>query len=297
MGGPHRQGALSRPCHRLPIRCVALCGLQRVHHGAGRAPRAGRFATRRSHKIVSRHGPRSRPSPSPLFPYRRHLARYPAGPGGRSGRASCGHLPGRRGMARPPTATPRLLLPRGPPGPRRRAPRAPRLARLPPRLFCVSPATAPPRPQRVRQHRQPRPHHMGGPPHGHRHPPLPIPPKRYVLPPLHHARLRGPHPLVPARPAHPRPLPSVACGPTLSEVPCLAPLYAHCLGHPRPLGGRAVHTGCGWLPGPPHHRNLHCWSSRSHLHATQGCPAAQRSASCASPSPTLRRRSHYRSPT
>ena len=94
-----------------------------------------------------------------------------------------------------------------------------------------------------------------------------------------------------------RPLPSVACGPTLSEVPCLAPLYAHCLGHPRPLGGRAVHTGCGWLPGPPHHRNLHYWSSRSHLHATQGCPAAQRSASCASPSPALRRRSHYRPPT
>ena len=139
MGGPHRQGALSRPCHRLPVRCVALCGLQGVHHGAGRAPRAGRLATRRSHKIVSRHGPRSRPSPSPLFPYRRHLARYPAGPGGRGGRASCGHLPRRRGMARPPTATPRLLLPRGPPGLRRRAPRAPRLARLPPRLFCVPP--------------------------------------------------------------------------------------------------------------------------------------------------------------
>ena len=198
VGGPHRQGAIGRPRLQLPIRCVALCGLQRVHRSPGGAPRAGGLATRGSHKSVSRHGPRSHPSPSPLFPYRRHLARCPAGPGRRGGRASCGHLPKRRGMAQPPTETPRLLLPRGPPGPRRHAPRTPRPARLPPRLLCNLPTPAPPRPQRVRQRRQPRPHHMGGPPHGHRHPPLPIPPEGHALSPLHHARLWGPHPLLPA---------------------------------------------------------------------------------------------------
>ena len=46
------------------------------------------------------------PPPSPLFPYRRHLARCPAGPGRRGGRASCGHPPKRRGMAQPPTQNP-----------------------------------------------------------------------------------------------------------------------------------------------------------------------------------------------
>ena len=81
VGGPHRQGAFSRPCLQLPIRCVALCGLQRVHHSPGGAPRAGGLATRGSHTSVPRHGPRSRPPPPPLFPYRRHLARCRAGPG------------------------------------------------------------------------------------------------------------------------------------------------------------------------------------------------------------------------
>ena len=63
VGGPHRQGAFGRPCLQLPIRCVALCGLQRVHHSPGGAPRAGGLPTRGSHKSVPRHGPRSRPPP------------------------------------------------------------------------------------------------------------------------------------------------------------------------------------------------------------------------------------------
>ena len=228
------------------------------------------------------------PPPSPLFPYRRHLARCPAGPGRRGGRASCRHLPRRRGMARPPTTTPRLLLPRGPPGPRRRDPRAPRLAHLPPRLLCIPPASAQPRPQRVRQRRQPRPHHMGGPPHGHRHPPLPVPPEGRALPPLQHARLRGPHPLIPARPAHPRPLPSVACSPTLSEVPCLAPLYAHCLGLPRPFGGTSRSYWLWMAPRPttpsqptllvvsepsPRHTGMPCCTEVCILRVSVACAA------------------------
>ena len=138
------------------------------------------------------------PPPPPLFTYRWHLARCPAGPGGRGGRTRYVHLPRHRGMAQPPAGAPHLFLPRGPPGPRRPTSRTPRPARLPPRLLYGSPTSAPPRPQRVRHRRQPWPHHMGRPPHGHRHPPLPVPPEGHALSPLPPARPRGPHPLLPA---------------------------------------------------------------------------------------------------
>ena len=38
VGGPHRRRALDRPCLRLPVWLMALCGLQRIHHGPGGTP-------------------------------------------------------------------------------------------------------------------------------------------------------------------------------------------------------------------------------------------------------------------
>ena len=68
VGDPHRQGALDRPCLRLPIRCMALCGLQRIHHRPGGTPRTRGLATRGSHTSVPQHGPRPRPPPATSIP-------------------------------------------------------------------------------------------------------------------------------------------------------------------------------------------------------------------------------------
>ena len=137
VGGPHRQGALDRPRLRFPVRLMALCGLQRIHHGPGGTPGTGGLAPRRPHTSMPRCSLRPRPPPPPppsLLAPHRHLARRPAGPSGCSGRTRCGHVPRHRRVAQSPTGTPRLFLPRGPTSPRRPAPSTPRPARLPPRL-------------------------------------------------------------------------------------------------------------------------------------------------------------------
>ena len=89
----------------------------------------------------------------------------------------------------------------------------------------------------------------------------PPPPQRHAVPPLPPACPWRPRPFLPAPPPPPRPLPSGACGLALLEVSCLAPLYAHYLGNPHPLGSRALPTWRRWLPGPRSPRHLHRWTS------------------------------------
>ena len=61
VGGPHRQGAPERPCLRLPVRLMALCGLQRIHHGPRGTPGTGGLTPRRPHTSLPRYGQRPRP--------------------------------------------------------------------------------------------------------------------------------------------------------------------------------------------------------------------------------------------
>ena len=82
VGGPHRQGTLDQPCLRLPVRLMALCRLQRIHHRPGGTPGTRGLATGGPHTGVLQYGPRPRSPPPSLFAYHRHLARRPAGPGG-----------------------------------------------------------------------------------------------------------------------------------------------------------------------------------------------------------------------
>ena len=63
VGGPHHQGALDRPCLRLPVRLMALCRLQRIHHSPGGTPGTRGLTPGRPHTSMPRYGPRPRPPP------------------------------------------------------------------------------------------------------------------------------------------------------------------------------------------------------------------------------------------
>ena len=224
VGGPHRQGTLDRPCLRLPVRLMALCGLQRIHHGPGGTPRTRGLTQRRPH-TACRDMARGHALP-------RHLYSHITGTWLDALLDEVDPAAGRVADTCPdtvgwlsPLEEPRVCFKSKSttPCPTRAAPYSP-------------PTSAPPHPRRIRHRRQPWPPHVREPPHGHRHPPLPVLPQGHALSPPSPTRPWGPHPLLPAQPAPPRPLPPVACIPALPDVPCLAPLHAHCLGYLRPLG-------------------------------------------------------------
>ena len=86
VGGPYRPRPLGRPHLRFPVQLMALRRLQGIHHGPRGTAGTGRLTARRPNTRVPCYGRRP-PSPSPLLlPHRRHLARRPPGPSGRSRR-------------------------------------------------------------------------------------------------------------------------------------------------------------------------------------------------------------------